>query len=149
MGHRADVIIVQATRNGERVMPITIESLLEQAKALPDVDRAELARRLYDTLPPLPESPRPAAAGRAEQGAERLLSFLEKLGRARLVRDRRTLAELRRSLPPVFEEDFDWLARQKSAFADKSGFELENRSDEMGAIALQGPATANFIKDIL
>jgi putative addiction module component (TIGR02574 family) len=24
---------------------------------LPDVDRAELARRLYDTLPPLPELP--------------------------------------------------------------------------------------------
>jgi putative addiction module component (TIGR02574 family) len=36
---------------------ITVESLLEQARALPDAERAELARRLYDTLPPLPEMP--------------------------------------------------------------------------------------------
>jgi putative addiction module component (TIGR02574 family) len=36
---------------------ITVESLLEQAKALPDADRAELARRLYQSLPPLPEMP--------------------------------------------------------------------------------------------
>jgi putative addiction module component (TIGR02574 family) len=34
---------------------VTVESLLEQAKALPEADRAELARQLYDTLPPLPE----------------------------------------------------------------------------------------------
>jgi putative addiction module component (TIGR02574 family) len=36
---------------------VTVESLLDQAKALSDADRAELARRLYDTLPPLPEMP--------------------------------------------------------------------------------------------
>jgi putative addiction module component (TIGR02574 family) len=38
-------------------MTVTIETLLEQAKKLPDADREELARRLYDTLPPLPEMP--------------------------------------------------------------------------------------------
>jgi len=38
-------------------MSVTIESLLEQAKALPDAEREELARLLYDTLPPLPEMP--------------------------------------------------------------------------------------------
>lgn len=37
--------------------PVTVESLLEQAKALPETEREELARRLYDTLPPLPEMP--------------------------------------------------------------------------------------------
>ena len=30
---------------------------MEQAKGLPDADRAELAQRLFDTLPPLPEMP--------------------------------------------------------------------------------------------
>jgi len=38
-------------------VPTTVESLLVQAKALSDRDREELARRLYETLPPLPESP--------------------------------------------------------------------------------------------
>jgi putative addiction module component (TIGR02574 family) len=38
-------------------MSITVETLLEQAKNLPDADREELARRLYETLPPLPEMP--------------------------------------------------------------------------------------------
>lgn len=38
-------------------MSVTVDSLLEQAKALPEAEREELARRLYDTLPPLPEMP--------------------------------------------------------------------------------------------
>lgn len=38
-------------------MSASVESLLEQAKTLSDADREELARRLYDTLPPLPEMP--------------------------------------------------------------------------------------------
>lgn len=37
--------------------PLTIDILLEQAKSLPESDREELARRLYDTLPPIPEMP--------------------------------------------------------------------------------------------
>ncbi len=36
---------------------ITVDSLLIQAKALSDADRAELANRLLDTLPPVPEPP--------------------------------------------------------------------------------------------
>jgi putative addiction module component (TIGR02574 family) len=39
------------------MIPTTVESLLQQAKSLSDADREELARRLYDTLPPLPEMP--------------------------------------------------------------------------------------------
>lgn len=39
------------------ISTITIDTLLEQAKVLPEADRAELAERLYDTLPPLPEMP--------------------------------------------------------------------------------------------
>ena len=38
-------------------MSVTVESLLEQAKSLPETAREELARRLFDTLPPLPEMP--------------------------------------------------------------------------------------------
>ena len=45
----------------------------------------------------------------ASRGAERLLPFLEKIGRARLVRDRRMTEALRRNLPAVFEEDFEWI----------------------------------------
>ncbi len=37
--------------------PATIDTLLDMAKILPDSERAELAERLYDTLPPLPEMP--------------------------------------------------------------------------------------------
>jgi hypothetical protein len=55
------------------------------------------------------EPPRAPAPGRAAQAPGRLLPFLEKLGRARLVRDRRALAELRRQTPPVFEEDLEWI----------------------------------------
>lgn len=39
------------------ISTITVESLLAQAKNLPEASRAELAERLYDTLPPLPEMP--------------------------------------------------------------------------------------------
>jgi hypothetical protein len=62
----------------------------------------------------IPEAPRKAVAGRAELGPERLLPFLERLGRARLVRDRRTLEALRRETPPLFEEDFDWIRARLS-----------------------------------
>src|SRR5689334_18767230 len=58
----------------------------------------------------IPEpAPSPAAApparaparGRPAAESSRLLPFLEKLGRARLVRDRRTLEALRAAMPPV------------------------------------------------
>jgi hypothetical protein len=65
--------------------------------------------------PPAPVAAAPSepvrapAAGKPGQGSERLLRMLERLGRARLVKDRRTLEEVRRTLPPVFEEDFEWI----------------------------------------
>jgi aminomethyltransferase len=46
------------------------------------------------------------------------------------------------------EADFAWIAKQKSAFTGNSGFELDNKSDEMAAIALQGPSVAGFINDL-
>jgi len=57
-------------------MSITVDSLLEQARALPDAERAELARRLYDTLPPLPEMP---VVWDSEEEAE--AAWQEELGR--------------------------------------------------------------------
>lgn len=39
------------------ISKVTVDSLLDQAKVLPAEARAELAERLYDTLPPLPEMP--------------------------------------------------------------------------------------------
>jgi hypothetical protein len=51
---------------------------------------------------PPPELPSP----------ERLFPFLEKLGRARILRDRRSLDALRRQVPPVFERDFEPLLSQ-------------------------------------
>ena len=39
------------------ISTISVDTLLEQAKVLPEADRSELAERLYDTLPPLPEMP--------------------------------------------------------------------------------------------
>lgn len=55
------------------------------------------------------EPARIATPGKAVQSPERLLPLLEKLGRARLVRDRRSQAELRRRLEPIYEEDFEWI----------------------------------------
>jgi len=58
------------------VTTITVETLLEQAKALPDADREELARKLYDTLPPVPEMP---VVWDSEEEAES--AWQEELGR--------------------------------------------------------------------
>jgi putative addiction module component (TIGR02574 family) len=80
----------------------TVESLLDQAKALSDTDREELARRLYDTLPPLPEMPRvwdneeeAEAAWQAEL-QQRLDSIAD--GTAELVDGEQAFAELRKRL---------------------------------------------------
>lgn len=56
--------------------PISVDILLEQAKSLPDADREELARKLYDTLPPLPEMP---VVWDSEEEAE--AAWQEELGR--------------------------------------------------------------------
>jgi putative addiction module component (TIGR02574 family) len=80
-------------------MSASVESLLEQAKALPEADREELARRLYDTLPPLPEMP---AAWDSEEEAEsawqeelghRLASIAD--GTGELIDGEQVFAELR------------------------------------------------------
>ena len=46
------------------------------------------------------------------------------------------------------EADFGWLSNQKSAFPNNSGFELEDKSDEMAAVAIQGPCAASFINHL-
>jgi aminomethyltransferase len=46
------------------------------------------------------------------------------------------------------DADFAWMEKQRGAFAGKSGVELKNRSDEMGALAVQGPKAANFIDTV-
>ncbi len=72
------------------------------------------------------EPPRPVSAGRAAQGPERLAPFLERLGRARLLRDRATLARLRAELPGLFESDVAWIGSRLGAdlFAAAGAAEL-------------------------
>jgi putative addiction module component (TIGR02574 family) len=83
-------------------MPVTVESLLEQAKGLPEAEREELARRLYDTLPPLPEMPvvwdseEEAEAAWQEELQRRLDSTAD--GTAQLVEGEQVFAELRARL---------------------------------------------------
>jgi aminomethyltransferase len=43
------------------------------------------------------------------------------------------------------DADFAWLERQRAGFPGRSGVELKNRSDELAAVAVQGPAAAGFI----
>lgn len=43
------------------------------------------------------------------------------------------------------EADFAWLEKQLAAFDRRGGVELENVSDDFGAIAVQGPKVAAFI----
>jgi aminomethyltransferase len=46
------------------------------------------------------------------------------------------------------DADFAWLERQRAGFSGRGGVELKNRSDELGAVAVQGPAVAGFIDNI-
>jgi len=75
------------------VPKVEIPPLLDQSAPAPAVRRA---------LAPPAEPPSP----------DRLRPFLEKLGRARILRDRRTLDALRGQLPPVFESDIPALLSQ-------------------------------------
>ena len=43
------------------------------------------------------------------------------------------------------EPDVAWLQQQAAAFGDQAGLELRNLSDELGALALQGPQAVKFI----
>src|SRR5207237_9183144 len=79
--------------------------------APPPPPPASLRVEIPEPVPPPPaaEPPRAPEPGRAAASPQRLLPFLVKLGRARLLRDRRTLEDLRPTLPSVFEEDFEWI----------------------------------------
>jgi aminomethyltransferase len=50
--------------------------------------------------------------------------------------------------PSRIEPDFVWLHEQWTAFPAKSGVELKNLSDDMAAIAIQGPAVSKFIGQV-
>jgi aminomethyltransferase len=43
------------------------------------------------------------------------------------------------------EADFAWLQCQLAGFTGRAGVELKNRSDELGAVAVQGPKVAEFV----
>ena len=83
-------------------MSASVESLLAQAKALSDTEREELARRLYDTLPPLPEMPvvwdseEEAEAAWQEELRRRLDSVAD--GTAQLLDGEQVFAELQTRL---------------------------------------------------
>jgi putative addiction module component (TIGR02574 family) len=80
-------------------MAVTVESLLAQAQALSDADREELARRLYETLPPLPEMPAVWASEEEAEAAwqEELRRRLDSVadGTAQLIDGEQVFAELR------------------------------------------------------
>jgi hypothetical protein len=101
-----------------------------------------------------PEPPRAASPGRAAQPPERLLPLLEKLGRARLVRDRRTLAELRRKLDPVYEDDFAWIRSRLSGELITAAGAAElvvafGRAEAVGDLAaVLARATSSLLKDV-
>ena len=46
------------------------------------------------------------------------------------------------------DADAAWLERQRASFPGRNGVELTNRSDEMAAVAVQGPKVAGFIDNI-
>lgn len=100
------------------------------------------------------ETPRTVAPGRAAQSPERLLPLLEKLGRARLVRDRRTLADLRRRLEPVYEEDFEWIRGRLSGELLTAAGAAElvvafGRMDAVGDLAaVLARASSTLLKDV-
>jgi len=83
-------------------MAVTVESLLQQAMALPEAEREELARRLYDTLPPRPEMPvawdseEEAEAAWQEELRRRLASVAD--GSAQLLDGEQVFDELRARL---------------------------------------------------
>jgi hypothetical protein len=100
------------------------------------------------------EPPRSASPGKAVRPPERLLPLLEKLGRARLVRDRRTLADLRRRMEPVFESDFEWIRGRLSGelIAAAGAADLVvafGRHDAVGDLAaVLSRSSSTLLKDV-
>jgi hypothetical protein len=131
--------------------------LLHSFRGAPPPSRRAAPLELPAPVAPLapPERPRVPEPGRAAASPERLRGYLESLGRARLVRDRRTLEELRRRGPPVFEEDFEWIRSclRGDLMAAAGAAELIGafgRRDGVGdlAAALSGPSSP-LLKDVL
>jgi aminomethyltransferase len=46
------------------------------------------------------------------------------------------------------DADLAWLERQRTGFPGRAGVELKNRSDELAAVAVQGPKVAGFIDNV-
>ncbi|MBI3858067.1 MAG: HEAT repeat domain-containing protein, partial [Planctomycetes bacterium] len=132
---------------------VVVHSFRRPPRELPRGLRLEAAPPSAPPAPP-PEPPRTAAPGRAERSPERLLPFLERLGRARLVRDARTLAGLRRKMEPVFEEDFEWIRGRLSGdlLAAAGAAELAaafGRRDAVGDLAaVLARAASPLLKDV-
>lgn len=109
--------------------------------------------------PPLParvvEAPRAPSPGRSRKSPDRLIPFLEKVGRARLVRDRRTLAALRSEAPPIFEEDLEWIRSRLSGellgAAGAAELVASYRSrDAVGDLAaVLGGHASSLLKDVV
>lgn len=133
---------------------VLVQSFRRERPAAPAAARLALPAPA-PAPPPSAEPVRAPAPGRPGQGPERLLPMLQQLGRARLVRDRRTLEDLRRRMPPVFEEDFAWVRSQLKAelFAAAGAAELAaafGRRDAVGDLAavLASGASA-LLKDVV
>jgi len=131
--------------------------LLHSFRGAPPPSRRDVPLELpAPAPPPAPaEKPRIAEPGRAAASPERLLPFLEALGRARLVRDRRTQEELRRRCPPIFEEDFEWIrSRLRGELMGAAGaaelIAAFGRQDAVGDLAavLSGAASP-LLKDVV
>jgi HEAT repeat protein len=148
-----------------RTITIVAAALLAMALSL------RLCRPPPAPSPPAPElelpvlpvpSPEAAAPRRAvapalpdRPDAARLRPFLEKLGRARLLRDRRTLDRLRQEVPPIFDTDFEtlyaWLGADLfvSAGVAEAG-RMFGRQDAVSPLAaVLGKAAHPFLKDVV
>jgi hypothetical protein len=123
-----------------------------RASSMPGRPRLEIPVAEPNWTPPAP--PRTAAPGRTAQPPERLLALLEKLGRARLVRDRRTLGDLRRHMEPVFESDFEWIRGRLSGELIGAAGAAElvvafGRTDAVGDLAgVLARAPSTLLKDV-
>jgi hypothetical protein len=113
-------------------------------------------------IPPLLNFPAPPPAVRRAQATpperpspDRLRPFLEKLGRARIVRDRRTLDALLGQVPPVFESDIAALSSQigDDLFVSAGSVELIGLfgwHDAVPALAaVLGKPGHVFLKDVI
>lgn len=122
----------------------------------PTPPRPEVEIPVLPAPPPAVRVPRPLPPPPpATPDPERLRAFLTDLGRARLLRDRRTLDRLRAAVPPVFDSDFPWIYGWLSGdlFLGAGAAELSRlfgRQDSVPPLAGALRAASHpFLKDIL